>query len=84
MKNNWIKYKRFYAVITEESVGIFTEWSEAKALSNGVSNRLKGFSGYYQALEFLLSCLTLEEIQSFGLDKHKPVFNQVITKHVVW
>lgn len=71
MKN---KSKKFYAVVTPDVTGVFTDWGVTKSIVDGVKDaHHKSFSTFEQAKKYMLENLTFAAYKDFGLDRC-PVF----------
>ena len=70
------KIKKFYAVVTPHTIGIFTKWSIVFALIKGQPNVQKSFRNYFDAMEFLRSNLTKEEQLDFGIFNHNLAWDK--------
>lgn len=71
------KIKNFYGVITPDAVGVFTTWDGAKAIAHRRTNKLKKFSRYHDAMVFIRSNLSAQDLAEFGLDRHQAAFDRI-------
>ncbi len=71
----WKKLK-FYAVILEDKIGIFTDWQVVNKAICGHSNKQKRFQDYFKALKFIREKLSDEELRAYGIDKKNMAWDK--------
>lgn len=68
---------KYYAVITPNVLGIFTNWTSASALVTGTKNsQHKSFPVYEDAKQYIVSELSPIDIIDFGLDRCSLFLNK--------
>lgn len=61
---------KYYAFVTQEAVGVFTDWDRVKLIVFGRKRALhKSFTSFDAAKAYLLSNISEMDLYDFGLDR---------------
>ena len=74
-RGKWKKMK-FYAVIREDKIGIFTDWKVVNKAICGHANKQKRFTDYFKALSFIRENLSEGVIKAYGIEEKNMKWNK--------